>query len=902
MRPLACIPLGLLASFPFVAPAQLPLHHASVPTTQSFTLIEALSADPDYLSLLKLVQRAKLVPTLTALNDSTFFAPTNDAIKRHVSSNLLWKRALDDDGSRLTDNLHLRLRQELFYHLLNYTLPIIPTEQTPQQHKTLLYPRDTTEPPTQLPPPYPPWMPIPNGTLGEEPQRLRLSYRDEAVWAGVDASGNRGVKVVKDQVKTSNGLLLGLDEVLEMPPDLATVISRHPRLSYFSKILTPELTRFLNSTPTLTLFLPEDDAWQTLPSWERVYLESEFASDDLLQILNLHAVVPKEVKWSDSFTEQAVNFTTIHGRTLEIVPVEENKIKVSEGELVERDVYASNGVLHTVSSLLVPPGALRLTPEKYLLGLNCTEFVSLIHSVNLTHLINDPETQYTILAPRDDVLKLFGHHELPHRGSEELKRVLEYHFIPGKWAPKKLQDGMLVETALEEPGLAGRQVMTIEVTDEDKKKVDSKAIRFAGAGVMGDYMEINNTIIYFVSRPLVPPGDVMETALPNLELSTFIAGIFSTNLAETLKATPRTTLLMPPNGAFRRLGMLVSNHLLASSSKADLERVIRHHALVGVEYAEPLIGGSQRTFATLEGSDLHVERRGANRTIFFTPSGGWADMQAELYPRNMLTQTGVIHEISDIMIPRSVQLTVGKLVKAAKGTTMTTMMVKAGFGWILNGTAPPEGSHWAEMGLKGSGWTLLCPTDDAFKQINLTDLYANEERLQAIVAQHLIPTPSPPSRDGPSPSSPATFAVLDTLSSNRPLPLEDSATYATLQSLGSAYGDVLVRVLDGADAGAVVVGIKGARGRDGARDWARVLDWGRSTTGDGSGGVVQVDRLLVPYTPTWYEEYGAPVGVGVGGVVLIVLFFLGVRWVWRRDTTEATYEPVGGFGHDDAEE
>lgn len=169
------------------------------------------------------------------------------------------------------------------------------------------------------------------------------------------------------------------------------------------------------------------------------------------------------------------------------MPLEENKIKVAEADLIEPDVYASNGVVHTVSSLLIPDGAIRLTPEKFLLGLNCTEFVSLIHSVNLTHLINDPDAQYTILAPRDDVLKLFGHHELPHRGSEELKRVLQYHFIPGKWAPKKLQDGMLIETALDEPGLDGHQVMTIEVTDEGKKKDDTKSIRFAGAGVMGEH-------------------------------------------------------------------------------------------------------------------------------------------------------------------------------------------------------------------------------------------------------------------------------------------------------------------------------------------------------------------------------------------------------------------------------
>ena len=410
-------------------------------------------------------------------------------------------------------------------------------------------------------------------------------------------------------------------------------------------------------------------------------------------------------------------------------------------------------------------------------------------------------------------------------------------------------------------------------------------------------MEVNNTVIYLVSRPLAPPVDALETALPEMDFSIFVAGVFSTNLADLLKTTPKTTLLIPPNDAFKRLGLLVSNHLLSSSSKADFERVIRHHALSGVQYADALIKGSQHTFETLEGSDVSVERRGPNGTVVFSASGGWADMQSGLQPMNLLTRTGVIHEVSDVMIPRSVELTVGKLVRAAKGTTMTTMVVKAGLDWVLNGTAPPEGSKWADQGLEGSGWTLFCPTDDAFKEVNLTALYSDEERLRAIVEQHIIPTPSKLS--SPPPSS---RYRIDSFINNRPLPLDDSATYSTLHSKDAAYGDIIIRILDGDKDGqgsSTVVGIKGARGKNGEQDWAHVVSWGRSTTGGGTGGVVQIDRLLLPYQPSWYVEYGAPLAVGAGGVALIGLFFWGVRWVWRRDTTEATYEPVGGFDNDD---
>jgi solute carrier family 25 carnitine/acylcarnitine transporter 20/29 len=136
---------------------------------------------------------------------------------------------------------------------------------------------------------------------------------------------------------------------------------------------------------------------------------------------------------------------TIKGNHLKIAASSE-KIVVNDAELVQPDIYASNGVIHTVSSMLLPPSSLRLTPEKYLLALKCTRFVSLLHSVNLTSLINDPDAQYTVLAPADDVISLFGDSDLPGEGTDELRRTLQYHFIPDRWTPNKMKHKMLLKT------------------------------------------------------------------------------------------------------------------------------------------------------------------------------------------------------------------------------------------------------------------------------------------------------------------------------------------------------------------------------------------------------------------------------------------------------------------------
>ncbi|KAI0316613.1 FAS1 domain-containing protein [Amylostereum chailletii] len=869
---LVTLPFFALPAFASALAHQAAFH--SPPSTASLTLVDALSGDPDYTSLLRLLQRAKLIPTLNKLNGSTLFAPTNDAIHRHASINPLWHQALRDDPP-LLDNVNERLRQDLFYHILNYNISL-PEDDHVIVTKTLHYPSKPIQPPTHDPPPRPPWLPIPGGTLGGEPQRLRLALKDGDVRVGVDTFGAGGAKLVKEVVSVRNGILLGIDDVLQVPSHLAHVVAHQSSISYFQRIVSPDVADRLANSSELTLFVPVDSAFDALPDYERLYLESEFAADDLQLIYEMHAVAQKQVYWSESFNP-GVNLTTIHGQTLDIVSTPD-KVLVSGADMVQPDIYASNGVLHTVSSLLLPPGALQLTPEKLLLTFNCTNFISMLHSVDLTYLVNDTDTQYTILAPQDDALSLYGDDDLPKKGTAELSRMLQYHFLPGRWTAKRLKGANMLETELKEIGLdGGRQVLQAEVTEKAGDK--SASIRFGGASVVGEPLEINNTIIYFISRPLLPPSDPIEVAFPSIDLSTFLAAIYTADLADLLKTAHRTTLLVPHNDAFKRLGMLVSAHLLAPSSKADLRHVILHHVLKGVEYASDLHNGSARNYGTLDGSDVHIERA-TNGSLILNASGGWAGLNSELTTVNMLSSTGVVHELSDVLIPRTVELTVGKLVKAASGTTMATLVTKAGMDWILNGTKPPSDSPWGRDNVIGTGWTLLCPTDDAFKQIDLTELYADQRQLRATVAQHLVKVPSPPPKDSDAPNN------------NRPLALVDKEGYKTLRSPDTEYGDIVFR---SAEDGSLVVGIKEARGTGARADWAHVLEWGRATTGGGSGGVVKIDRLLMPYSPPWWIAYGPPIVVGLLGLALISGFFWIVRMVWRRDATEATYEPVGGF-------
>ncbi|KAG8835969.1 hypothetical protein FRC17_010938 [Serendipita sp. 399] len=880
---------------PLVQASQTPL------TTYSTTLVDLLSADSDYTQLLRLLQRTRLIPTLNKLNGSTFFAPTNDAIQRYI----LWSSYLSTPESELTDNINERIRQTLFYHILNYTLPSFPPSDGVEIYRTLHFPRIPIQPPSEDPPPAPPWVPIPGGSLNNESQRLRAVVRDGTAYVNVDAFGKQGIPTAKDAVTGTNCMLVGIQEVIEPPGSLASVIRNTPSLSYLLKILPEVQLKALEMTPGLTVFLPENEAWKRLPRVVRIYLESQFSTVDLKRIVGMHAASGR-LGYTSRFKD-ATKIRTIEGNKL-LINATSDTITVEGAELRQRDVYASNGVLHTVSDLLLPPGSLRPNAEKYLLALNCSTFVGLLRSSNLTGLVTDVDAEYTILAPRDDVLEIAGG-SFPDEGTDDLKRSLRYHFIPGRWTTEKLKDGTLLETELVEVGLAGgRQVLDVGVSTKSSWKLgqsEKKELYFGGAGVIGDPIEIDRSLIYFISRPLAPPGDVLSAALPSLDLSTYIAAVFSTSLAETVKNLPRTTFLIPTNKAWEKLG-LVTSYLLMSSSKKDLESVVLHHTLDSIEYLSALRNGTDRTFRTIEGTDVGVSRQendGGQVDVIVTGSGGWDGLRAKLDLKskvNTLTETGVLHQIDTLMIPRSVQITLGKLVRGAGGGTMASLVTRAGLEWVLNGTAPPEDSEYAKLG-DGVGWTLLVPRDEAWKAVNLTALWEDPKAVRNLVTQHLVPT-FPPSKDdkrdrnkGGKRKKDGVGALVNADENNMPLNM-NGETHVTARSSFSSYGQISFH--DKGDH--FVVGITGARGTGAEEDWARVMSWGRSTTSTGKrgqfsakGGVVQIDRVLLPYTPKWWIQYGPP-AIGVSAVVLVIVALgFTARWLYKRRESEPTYEPVG---------
>ncbi|WP_116132679.1 fasciclin domain-containing protein [Tropicimonas sp. IMCC34043] len=100
-----------------------------------------------------------------------------------------------------------------------------------------------------------------------------------------------------------------------------------------------------------TVFAPTDAAFAKLPKGTVETLLMPENKDKLTAILTYH-VVPAKVM-SSELAGQTVSVATVNGGKL-IVDGRKG-VKVNDAEVVQADIEASNGVIHVVDAVILPP-------------------------------------------------------------------------------------------------------------------------------------------------------------------------------------------------------------------------------------------------------------------------------------------------------------------------------------------------------------------------------------------------------------------------------------------------------------------------------------------------------------------------------------------------------------------
>jgi transforming growth factor-beta-induced protein len=302
------------------------------------------------------------------------------------------------------------------------------------------------------------------------------------------------------------------------------------------------------------------------------------------------------------------------------------------------DVAASNGVIHVIDKVLVPPGVLTVVQ----MAQTNPNFSVLVEAVVAAGLADDLSTSgpFTVFAPTNDafvaLLSALGLTKEELLASPSLGAILTYHVVAGKVMASDV-------VALPKPAaVTTLQGATFSVgADLGITDGAARTATLLATDVVG-----SNGVIHVLDKVLVPPGvlTVVQVAQTNPNFSILVEAVVAAGLADDLSTEGPFTVFAPTNDAFvAALGELglTKDELLASPS---LGGILTYHVVAGKVMAADVIAlPKPAAVPTLQGSTFSV---GADLGI--TDGRGRTAM---LVATDVVASNGVIHVIDKVLLP-----------------------------------------------------------------------------------------------------------------------------------------------------------------------------------------------------------------------------------------------------------
>ena len=146
----------------------------------------------------------------------------------------------------------------------------------------------------------------------------------------------------------------------ELPPEAKDIIETATQAGNFTTLLAAieaaNLTDTLKGEGPFTVFAPTDKAFAALPNGT---VEALLNDTEALKSILLYHVAGEKLMAAD--VVNMTNITTLQGSELPVNVTEEG-VFVGDAKIIVQDVEASNGVIHVIDAVLMPPKEL---PSKW---------------------------------------------------------------------------------------------------------------------------------------------------------------------------------------------------------------------------------------------------------------------------------------------------------------------------------------------------------------------------------------------------------------------------------------------------------------------------------------------------------------------------------------------------------
>ncbi len=408
----------------------------------------------------------------------------------------------------------------------------------------------------------------------------------------------------------------------------------------------PDLVSTLSGTGTYTVFAPTNAAFAGLLSAIGQTSLDDIPESVLKNVLQYHVVTSGAVLSTQLTTG---NVTAANGEAIAVNVSSGVKLNGSVN-VVTADVKATNGVVHVIDAVLVPPTVTPIVgtivaPAYF--NKNFSTLVAAVVQAGLLPTLLSTENELTLFAPTNDAFTAAGITSLPANdatGNALLTSILSYHVIAGA---NEIKAADIATGPSSAATFGGAKIYlskgTAGVFINGKTQVTATDIQGS------------NGIVHVINRTLVPPTQtiaeivVANTTAASPQFTQLLAALQRTQgqgdndlLAAVSASTGELTVFAPTDAAFQALYTSLSVANVNEIPLATLIAVLKKHVVGARRFSSDLVSGP---VVTLNGN---ITVNTSNLTIV-GGSGDPATLHAALL--NIHGKNGVIHVIDKVLLP-----------------------------------------------------------------------------------------------------------------------------------------------------------------------------------------------------------------------------------------------------------
>jgi transforming growth factor-beta-induced protein len=429
-------------------------------------------------------------------------------------------------------------------------------------------------------------------------------------------------------------------DIAASTPDFSTLVTA---------VKAAGLVDTLNGAGPFTVFAPTNAAFAKLP---KATLDAVLADKKMLTDVLTYHVVAGKVLARDVVKLDGKSAKTVNGAEVKVA-VKDGKVVLNGNVLVTKtDIVASNGVIHVIDAVLLPPAAApAATPAPAAaktivdVAVGNSDFSTLVAALKAAGLVDtlSGAGPFTVFAPTNAAFAKLPKATLDAvlADKKALTDILTYHVVAGK---------VLAADVVKLDGKTAKTVNGTEVkigVNAGKVSLNGN-VNVTATDIVASNHVIDTVLLPPAAAPAAPSAaaasvvagkTVVDVAVGDARFTTLVAAVKAAGLVDTLNGAGPFTVFAPTNSAFAVLGEDTINGLLKPENKKALTDILLYHVVAGKVGSADVV--KTQAVKTVSGKNVNVVLR----------DGGVFINSARIQIVDVQASNGVIHVIDTVLLP-----------------------------------------------------------------------------------------------------------------------------------------------------------------------------------------------------------------------------------------------------------